>query len=72
MRKRPTGGDAVSTQATVTEKRFLNYREAAVYCGLSETTIWRSLKSGALRASGSGRGIRFDVKELDRWMASRS
>ena len=57
--------------ATV-EKVWFNYLEAQERTGLSSTTLWRALRAGALRASGSGRGIRFHRDELDRFMESRS
>ncbi len=64
-----TEGDYV--QATTTEKLYLTYREAEQLTGLHETTIWRALKTGELKASGRGRGIRFARAELIRWMESR-
>lgn len=57
--------------ATV-EKVWFNYPEAEERTGLSSTTLWRALRAGELRASGSGRGIRFHRDELDRWMNSRN
>ena len=56
--------------ATV-EKVWFNYPEAEERTGLSSTTLWRALRSGELRASGSGRGIRFHRDELDRFMEFR-
>lgn len=56
--------------ATV-EKVWLSYPEATARTGLSDTTLWRALRAGELRASGSGRGIRFHRDELDRFMESR-
>lgn len=59
-------------EATVKEPRYLDYEEAAQFCNVHKTTLWRSVKSGSLRASGPGRAVRFNVDELRRWMDSRS
>ena len=58
-------------QTTTSEKLYLTYREAEQLTGLHETTIWRAFKTGELKASGSGRGIRFSRDEMIRWMESR-
>ena len=57
--------------ATV-EKVWFSYREAEERTGISSTTLWRGLRSGEVRASGSGRGIRFHRDELDKWMSNRN
>jgi excisionase family DNA binding protein len=59
-------------EATATESPYLDYGQAAAYCNLDRTTIWRAVKSGRLQASGPGRAVRFHRAELDRWMASRT
>lgn len=59
-------------EATVTESPYLDYGKAAAYCNVDRTTLWRAVKSGALRASGPGRAVRFHRDELDRWMDSRN
>jgi len=51
---------------------YLDYTQAAAFVHLDKTTIWRATKSGALKASGPGRAVRFHRDELDRWMNSRN
>jgi excisionase family DNA binding protein len=58
-------------EATVTESPYLDYGQAAAYCNVDRTTLWRAVKAGHLRASGPGRAVRFRRDELDRWMDSR-
>ena len=55
-----------------TSERYLNYEQATRYTGLSKTTIWRAYRNGELVASEAGRGIRFDIQELDKWMETRA
>lgn len=59
-------------EATVTESPYLDYGQAAAYCNVDRTTIWRAVKAGRLQASGPGRAVRFHRDELDRWMDSRN
>lgn len=59
-------------EATVTESPYLDYSQAATYCNVDRTTIWRAVKTGRLQASGPGRAVRFHRDELDRWMDSRN
>lgn len=59
-------------EATVTASPYLNYEQAAAYTNVDKTTLWRAVKSGALRASGPGRAVRFHRDDLDEWMRSRS
>jgi excisionase family DNA binding protein len=58
-------------EATAVEPAYLNYPEAERFTGLHRVTIWRAVRDGALKASGSGRGVRFSTAELRRWMESR-
>ncbi len=57
--------------ATVTNSPYLTYADAAAYCNVERTTIYRAVKAGRLRASGPGTAVRFHRDELDRWMDSR-
>lgn len=59
-------------EATIAESPYLDYGQATAYCNVDRTTIWRAVKSGALRASGPGRAIRFHRDALDEWMDSRN
>ncbi len=52
-------------------RRYLRYREAGIYTGLHRTSLWRAVRAGKLEPSGDGRGRRFDIKELDKFMSSR-
>jgi excisionase family DNA binding protein len=57
---------------TVQESPYFDYTQAAAYCNVDRTTLWRAVKAGDLRASGPGRAVRFHRDELDRWMRSRT
>ena len=59
-------------QATVTDSPYLTYEQAAVYCNVERTTIYRAVKSGRLKAFGPGTAVRFHRDELDWWMGSRN
>ncbi len=59
-------------QATATNSPYLDYREAASYCNVERTTIYRAMKAGRLRASGPGSAVRFHQDDLDEWMRGRS
>lgn len=58
-------------QATATESPYLAYEEAARYCNVERTTLYRAVRRGLLKASGPGTAVRFHRDELDRWMSSR-
>lgn len=58
-------------EATITESPYMDYGQAAAYCTVDRTTIWRAVKAGHLKAVGPGRAVRFHREELDRWMQSR-
>ncbi|MBA3473564.1 MAG: helix-turn-helix domain-containing protein [Rubrobacter sp.] len=59
-------------EATATESPYLTYADAATYCNVERTTIYRAVRRGLLKASGPGMAVRFHRDELDRWMCSRS
>jgi excisionase family DNA binding protein len=59
-------------ETTTVERVYLTYDEAELFTGLHKTTIWRAVKAGVLKASGSGRGVRFSRDELRCWMESRA
>ncbi len=59
-------------RANGVESPYLTYDEAANYCRVNRTTLWRAVRSGRLEAFGPGAAVRFRRAELDRWMASRS
>jgi excisionase family DNA binding protein len=58
-------------QTTAIESPYLTYEEAAAYCRCDRTTLWRAVKSEALRPSGPGTRVVFDISELRRWMDSK-
>jgi excisionase family DNA binding protein len=58
-------------EATTVKPAYLTYSEAERFTGLHRVSIWRAVRSGQLKASGSGRGVRFGRDELIRWMNSR-
>jgi excisionase family DNA binding protein len=59
-------------EATKVESPYLTYAEAARYCNLERTTIYRAMKAGRLEACGPGMAVRFTKEALDKWMTSRS
>ncbi len=59
-------------EATATESPYLTYEEAARYCNVERTTLYRAVKANRLQASGPGMAVRFHRDELDRWMNSRN
>jgi excisionase family DNA binding protein len=59
-------------EMTTVERPYLRYEEAERYTGLHRVTLWRAVRNGSLRASGYGRAVRFHVKDLDGFMASRN
>jgi excisionase family DNA binding protein len=59
-------------EATATNTPYLTYEEAARYCNVERTTIYRAMKAGQLRASGPGMAVRFHRDALDSWMDSRN
>lgn len=59
-------------EATATESPYMTYEEAARYCNVERTTLYRAVKANRLKASGPGMAVRFHRDELDRWMNSRN
>ncbi len=59
-------------EAPTVERRYLRYEEAEQYTGLHRVTLWRAVREGRLKASGYNRAIRFHVRDLDEFMASRN
>ena len=54
--------------ATNTDRVWMSYKQAADYTGLDRVTLWRAVKRAELRAGGTGRVVRFERSELDRFM----
>lgn len=59
-------------QATEVRSPYLTYDEAARYCNVERTTLYRAVKAERLKACGPGTAVRFHRDELDRWMDSRN
>jgi excisionase family DNA binding protein len=57
---------------TEAKQKYMTYAEAAAYCNVERTTIYRAVRARRLRACGPGRAVRFHVDDLDEWMRSRS
>ena len=49
-------------------KRLLNVKEAAQYLGLEVDTVYKKARLRELPFVKVGRALRFDVKELDRFI----
>ena len=58
-------------EATGAQSPYLDYAGAEDYTTLNRVTLWRAVKAGRLKASGYGRAVRFHVRDLDEFMASR-
>ena len=52
---------------------ILTVRQVADLTGLSESTVRRAIRAGALQGSRlGGRSLRFTTEDLQRWMSSTS
>lgn len=52
-------------------RRYLGYEQAGQYTGLSRWTLMRAHERGDLPVARIGRAVRFDMEDLDRFMADR-
>ena len=59
-------------EATTEKSPYKDYAQAEEYTTLNRVTLWRAVRDGRLKASGYGRAVRFHVKDLDEFMASRN
>jgi len=59
-------------EATGAKSPYLDYTGAEEYTTLHRVTLWRAVRDGMLKASGYGRAVRFHVRDLDEFMASRN
>ena len=48
--------------------RWLNINEVCDYCGLSRSTLTRSIRKGVLKASSSTGKLLFKISDVDRWL----
>ena len=53
-------------------KRFLDVREASDYLGLAESTLYTMANQRRIPFLKMGRRLKFDRKELERWIHSHS
>src|SRR5262245_58237611 len=51
-------------------RRYLGVQEAAIYLGLTETAIRQRIKRGNIPFIRDGVTVRFDMHDLDRYMAA--
>ncbi len=56
-------------RANLPGKRLLTVREAAEYVGVKPKTLYNWVSSGKIACvKAGGRCLRFDIRELDRWI----
>jgi excisionase family DNA binding protein len=51
---------------------YVDYSGAAKYTTLNRVTLYRAVRAGHLKKCGYGRAVRFDIRDLDAFMAARS
>jgi excisionase family DNA binding protein len=59
-------------EATTPKSPYLTVKQSEEYTTLHRVTLWRACRAGKLKSSGYGRAVRFHVKNLDEFMASRN
>jgi excisionase family DNA binding protein len=59
-------------EATRADSPYLTTAEAANYCRINRSTIWRAVKAGHLKQYGLGTAVRYRRDELDRLMSARN
>jgi excisionase family DNA binding protein len=60
------------THSTPITRRLLDIREVALYTGLSKHTLYTMVSQRRIPFVKLGRLTKFDLYELDRWIASKS
>ena len=53
-------------------QEWISYPEAERYSGLSHTTLWRYVGSGALKAARVGRSVRIHLPSLKAFMEEKA
>ena len=56
----------------VMEKRFLTPRELAEYLGIARGTIYNWLSEKKIPCFKLGRLVKFDLREIDKWLKGKS
>jgi excisionase family DNA binding protein len=59
-------------EATGGHSPYLTTTEAADYCRINRSTLWRAVKAGHLKQYGYGMAIRYRRDELDLLMNARN
>ena len=59
-------------KTTTRNTPYLKVAQAEAYTTLHRATLWRAVRDGRLKASGCGRAVRFHVKDLGDFIASRN
>ncbi|MGH3087468.1 MAG: helix-turn-helix domain-containing protein, partial [Rubrobacteraceae bacterium] len=72
MQGMETARKGEAMEATGTKSPYLTYEEAARFCRVNRTTLWRAARAGKLRESGPGMAVRFHRDDLDAWMRGRN
>jgi excisionase family DNA binding protein len=67
-RKRSPAKDQASPEI-VAQHRLIRTRQAVAYLGLSARTVWRLTNSGQVPHVRIGRSVRYDLRDLDLWIA---
>ncbi len=55
-----------------TQKRYMNVKECADYCGIGRHTIYRYAKNEQIPYIAHGRAKRFDRIKIDQWLEART
>jgi predicted DNA-binding transcriptional regulator AlpA len=50
---------------------WFSYKDAAIYTGLSEVSLWRLVRADLLHPARLNRAVRFSREELDALLESR-
>ncbi len=69
MEPNPTTPEVQAHEAPI-EPLWLNSRQAEVYSGLSNVTLWRLRKAGKIKAASVGRAVRYSRESLNDYMKS--
>lgn len=54
------------------EKVWMSEKEAEVYTGYSQFTLYNARKAGELKVSKIGRSMRYHRDDLDKWLNEKS
>ena len=57
---------------TVVMPKWLDYKQAEAYSGLSRTTLWELINRREIKAARIGRAVRIQRDSLDEFMEQRA